>query len=60
MEKADAVSLELAATYDAFRAMGSDHHDALKRLRRKKGSKCANGNEAKALGLLRELNLPTT
>lgn len=60
MEGTEAVILELAATYDAFRAMGSDHQDALKRLRRKKGSKCGNGNEAKALELLRTLNLPAS
>ncbi|HKI17777.1 MAG TPA: hypothetical protein VKA15_07845 [Isosphaeraceae bacterium] len=60
MEQADAVVLELAATYDAFRAMGSHHQDALNRLRRKKGTKCDDGNVAKALDLLRRLSLPTT
>ena len=35
---APAVELELAATYDAFRETGSDHDDALERVRRKKGS----------------------
>jgi hypothetical protein len=40
--------------------MGSDHAKAIERLRRKKGSKCENGNEEKALMLLRELKLPTT
>ena|SRR3972149_11001165 len=49
--------LELAATYDAFREAGSDHREALQRLRRKKGSKCADGNEEKALELLRALGL---
>jgi len=60
MQAADAVVLELAATYDAFRTMGSDHEDALRRLRRKKGGKCENGNEAKALELLQKLDLPAT
>jgi transcriptional regulator with XRE-family HTH domain len=60
MQDADAVVLELAATYDMFRTMNSDHEDALIRLRRKKGSKCDNGNDKKALKLLRELGLPTS
>jgi hypothetical protein len=30
------------------------------RLRRKKGSKCDDGNDEKALDLLRKLGLPTT
>ena len=46
------VVLELAATYDAFREAGSDHAEALKRLRRKKGAKCDGGNQEKALELL--------
>ena len=40
MAESDATVLELAATYDMFRHMGSSHQDALVRLRRKKGSKC--------------------
>ena len=59
MNDADPVVLELAATYDAFREMGSDHADAIERLRRKKGSKCDGGNEEAALQLLRDLGLPT-
>jgi len=59
MEKADPVVLELAATYDAFREMGLNHEKALERLRRKKGNKCANGNEEAALELLRKLELPS-
>jgi uncharacterized protein YwgA len=59
IEAAKPVPLELAATYDAFREMGSDHAQAIERLRRKKGSKCENGNEESALALLRELELPT-
>jgi hypothetical protein len=47
----------LAATYDAFREAGSDHEEAIKRLRRKKGSKCDNGNQEKALELLVALGL---
>jgi uncharacterized protein YwgA len=60
MQQADAVVLELAATYDSFRAMGSNHDEALERLRRKKGNKCQGGNEEAALALLRDLGLPTT
>jgi uncharacterized protein YwgA len=55
MNAADAVVLELAATYDAFCDTGSDHDEALQRLRRKKGSKCDNGNEEAALDLLLSL-----
>jgi uncharacterized protein len=55
MQEADAVVLELAATYDMFRTMKSNHEEAMMRLRRKKGSKCDNGNDTKALELLREL-----
>ncbi len=58
MEKADAVVLELAATYDAFREMGADHTEAVERLRRKKGAKCDSGRQEAALALLRELGLP--
>jgi uncharacterized protein YwgA len=58
LSRASAVVLELAATYDTFRALGSDHREALERLRRKKGSKCDGGNEAAALALLKELGLP--
>lgn len=59
MEKADSIVLELAATYHAFRSIGSDHKEALIRLRRKKGAKCNGGNEEKALNLLNELKLET-
>lgn len=57
MNEADAVVLELAATYDMFRGMGSDHKEALVRLRRKKGSKCDDGRQQKALQLLKSLGL---
>ena len=52
----EAVTLELAATYDAFRT-SSDHATALTRLRQKKGAKCSEGREAQALDLLRQLDL---
>jgi uncharacterized protein YwgA len=51
------VVLELAATYAAFREAGADHLSAIARLRIKKGSKCAHGNEAQALTLLRRLQI---
>ncbi len=59
MEQADLVVLELAATYDAFREMGSDPAEALGRLRHKKGAKCSEGRERRALDLLRQLGLPS-
>jgi hypothetical protein len=57
MNAADAVVLELAATYDAFREMGHDHKTALERLKRKKGTKCGQGRTTKALALLKTLGL---
>jgi len=58
MSEADAIVLELAATYDAFRDMGESHKSAMERLRRKKGRKCEEGREEKALELLKKLKLP--
>jgi uncharacterized protein YwgA len=58
MEQADLVVLELAATYDAFREMGSDHTEAVARLRHKKASKWTEERHARALELLRTLGLP--
>ena len=52
MINAKPVVLELAATYDAFRDTDADHKDALRRVRRKKGSKCDNGNLEAAFKLL--------
>jgi len=60
MAKTPSVVLELAATYDHFRNQYGEHEIALERLRHKKGSKCKDGNEAKALDLLKVLGLPTT
>jgi uncharacterized protein len=57
---ASTIELELAATYDAFREAGSDHVEAIVRLRRKKGAKCDDGNQEKALKLLKSLGLQTT
>jgi hypothetical protein len=59
MEKSEPVVLELAATYLCFRESGSEHFDALERLRRKKGDKCEEGREEKALSLLRSFKLPS-
>lgn len=55
--RAPTVVLELAATYDAFREAGADHDEAIERLRRKKGSKCDEGNQEQALELLASLGL---
>lgn len=56
----ETVVLELASTYDFFRETGSDHADALRRLRAKKGSKCETPRLENALALLREINLPSS
>lgn len=53
----DATVLELAATYDAFRTMGLSHNLALESLRAKKGKKCAEGREGRALDVVRRLGL---
>jgi uncharacterized protein YwgA len=50
--------LEIAATYDVFREMGSDHTDALHRLRAKKGAKINDENIDEAISVLRFLQLP--
>jgi uncharacterized protein YwgA len=60
MAAEDPTVLELAATYDMFRTTGSDHEEAIARLRRKKGSKCEHGNERKSLELLNSLGLQST
>jgi len=57
MEQAELVVLELAATYDAFREMGSAHAEALARLRHKKAGKWNEEREARALELLSRLGL---
>ena len=57
MSEADAVVLELAATYDAFREMGSNHEQAMGRLRQKKEAKCDGGRTEQALELLRSIGL---
>lgn len=59
LHASDLLTLELAATYDMFRAGGSEHKEALERLRRKKPSKCRPETEAAALRLLGQLGLPT-
>lgn len=57
ISETDAVVLELAATYDAFREMGDNHATAIERLKRKKGQKCAGKSVDKAFALLRQLGL---
>lgn len=59
LAKTDLVVLELAATYDAFRELGCDHDNALRRLRRKKGAKCDDGRDERALELLEQIGLTT-
>jgi hypothetical protein len=53
----DAIVLELAATYDAFRKMGLDHEAAADSLRAKKGDKCDGGREERAFAVLQRLGL---
>ncbi|MGL4555156.1 MAG: hypothetical protein ACRC33_28655 [Gemmataceae bacterium] len=60
LQAAELGELELAATYDAFREAGSDHAEALRRLRHKKAGKCTEDREARALELLRALGLPAS
>jgi uncharacterized protein YwgA len=57
LAQTDPVVLELTATYDAFRELGCDHDEALRRLRRKKGAKCDEGRDEQALRLVAELGL---
>ena len=58
MSSADATVLELAATYDAYRDLGYDHEESLRRVHRKKGAKCNDGRLDEALRLLQRLGLP--
>ncbi|MGD9713903.1 MAG: hypothetical protein AB7V46_17875 [Thermomicrobiales bacterium] len=58
MQRAEAVVLELAATYDAFREMGSEHDEAVARLKHKKASRWNEERHQRALGLLHGLGLP--
>ncbi len=53
---AETVVLELAATFQAFKELGLDDEEATRRLRQKKGTKCDNGNEGRAVRLLGELD----
>jgi len=57
MQETDLIVLELAATYDAFREMGSDHAEGLARLRHKKAAKWSEDRERRALELLEHLSL---
>jgi uncharacterized protein YwgA len=59
MQASDLVVLELAATYDAFREVGSDHAEAVARLRHKKAAKWTEDRHARALALLAGLGLAT-
>jgi uncharacterized protein YwgA len=57
MSNEETVILELAATYDMYKELGHNDKDALERLRQKKGEKCNEGREDKALELLGKLGL---
>ena len=59
MQGSDLVVLELAATYDAFREMGSHHAEAVTRLKHKKAAKWTEDRHARALALLAGLGLAT-
>lgn len=58
MEATDAVALELAATYDTFRELGSNHVEGMARMHRKKPEKCTPQNVQAALALVGKLGLP--
>ncbi len=55
LSNAETVVLELAATFQAFQELGLGDAEATLRLRQKKGIKCDNGNEGKAMRLLGDL-----
>ena len=57
MSNQDPVILELAATYDTYKEMGSNDQEAMERLRVKKGAKCNDGRAEKATELLKKLGL---
>jgi uncharacterized protein YwgA len=57
LQQADLVVLELAATVDAYREMGSEAGEALERMRHKKASKWSEERERRALALLTDLGL---
>lgn len=57
---ADSIAIELAATYDSFRATGSNHEKAEARMRYKKSTMCQPHNVTAAFKLLENLGLPTT
>jgi uncharacterized protein YwgA len=57
MSKEEPVILELAATYDTYKEMGSDDRDAMTRLIQKKGDKCNEGRAGKAIELLKRIGL---
>lgn len=55
LSQAEPVILELAATFQAFKELGLEDAEATRRLRQKKGTKCDNGNEGRAMRLLGDL-----
>jgi uncharacterized protein len=57
MNNTEGTVLELAATYDAFRELGSDPEEAKSKLIAKKGSKCDEGRAENAIDLLVRLGL---
>jgi uncharacterized protein YwgA len=57
LQQSDLVVLELAATLDAYREMGSEASEALERMRHKKASKWSEDREQRALALLTDLGL---
>jgi uncharacterized protein YwgA len=57
LSQAEPVVLELAATFQAFKELGLADEEATRRLHQKKGIKCDNGNEGRAMKLLGALSL---
>lgn len=58
MAESSPLTLELAATYDAYRHAGLNHGRAIAELRRTKPTKCAPPAEDLAIDLLKRLRLP--
>ena len=57
IEQSDVASLELAATYQAFRELGEEHEAALESMRRKKARSWSKERESRALDLLKVIGL---
>ena len=57
LQRADVLTLEMAATYTSLRELGIGADKALEKVRQKKGSKCSADVQAAALALITELGI---